>query len=88
MRDDFQNEVRFLGIESSPEFVRGPEDNGYLESFFKTIKEQLLWVRHFRSTPEPLQVPQDFRTPYDRLSVSVFSLQWQARQHLAIESSA
>src|SRR3954452_10856143 len=26
--DDFQNEIRFLGIEPSPAFVRQPEGNG------------------------------------------------------------
>ena len=49
MSDDFQNEIRFLGIGSSPAFVREPEGNGCIERFFKTLKEQLLWVRHFRS---------------------------------------
>ena len=53
MSDDFQNEIRFLGIVSSPAFVREPEGNGCIERFFKTLKEQLLWVRHFRSIPEP-----------------------------------
>ena len=45
MSDDFQNEIRFLRIESSPAFVREPEGNGCIERFFKTLKEQLLWVR-------------------------------------------
>ena len=45
MSDDFQNEIRFLGIVSSPAFVREPEGNGCIERFFKTLKEQLLWVR-------------------------------------------
>ena len=48
MSDDFQNEIRFLGIESSPAFVREPEGNGCIERFFKTLKEQLLWVRRSR----------------------------------------
>lgn len=33
MSDDFQNEIRFLGIESSPTFVRQPEGNAACESF-------------------------------------------------------
>ena len=45
---DFQAEVRFLGITSSPAFVRQPEGNGCIERFFRTLKEQLLWVRHFQ----------------------------------------
>ena len=42
MSDDFQNEIRFLGIEASPAFVRQPEGNGCIERFFRTLKEQLL----------------------------------------------
>jgi len=55
MSDDFQKELRFLGMESSPAFVRQPEGNGCIERFFRTLKEQLLWVRHFRDLEE-LQV--------------------------------
>ena len=46
MSDDFHAELRFLGIVSSPAFVRQPEGNGCIERFFRTLKEQLLWVRH------------------------------------------
>jgi transposase InsO family protein len=47
MADDFQDEIEFLGIESSPAFVRQPEGNGVAERLIKTLKEQLLWVRDF-----------------------------------------
>lgn len=43
----YQSELAFLGIESSPSFVRSPEGNGCIERFFRTLKEQLLWVRSF-----------------------------------------
>jgi len=49
---DFQAEVRFLGIESSPAFVREPEGNGCAERFIRTLKENLLWVRHFATVEE------------------------------------
>jgi putative transposase len=52
--DAFQNELRFLGAESSPSFVRSPEGNGCAERFIRTLKEQLLWVRTF-STVEKLR---------------------------------
>jgi len=55
MSDDFQAELRFLGITSSPAFVRQPEGNGCIERFFRTLKEQLLWVQHFHDV-EALQV--------------------------------
>jgi transposase InsO family protein len=43
--DDFQREVAFLGIESSPVLVREPE--GCVERFIRTLKGNLLWVRRF-----------------------------------------
>lgn len=52
MNDDFQAELRFLGIESSPAFARAPEGNGCAEWFIRTLKEQLLWVRVFRTVED------------------------------------
>ena len=51
----FQTEIRFLGIESSPAFVREPEGNGCAERFIRTLKENLLWVRPF-ATVEGLRL--------------------------------
>ena len=48
MSDHFQKEIKFLGIESSPAFVRAPEGNGCAERFIRTLKENLLWVPHLR----------------------------------------
>jgi putative transposase len=45
MSDAFQKELAFLGIDSSPAFVRSPEGNGCAERFIRTLKENLLWVR-------------------------------------------
>ena len=49
---DFQAEIRFLGIEGSPAFVREPEGNGCAERFIRTLKENLLWVRRFDTIEE------------------------------------
>jgi hypothetical protein len=38
--DYFQEELRFLGIESSPAFVREPEGKGVAERFIRTLKQQ------------------------------------------------
>ena len=35
----FQDELAFLGIRSSPSFVRSPEGNGVAERFIRTLKE-------------------------------------------------
>ena len=44
---DFQREIRFLGIESSPSFVRQPQGNGVAERLIRAVKEQILWIRNF-----------------------------------------
>jgi transposase InsO family protein len=65
MSDDFQNEVNFLGIEPSPAFVRQPEGNGCIERFFRTLKEQVLWVRRFRDLEELRTALIEFRDRYN-----------------------
>jgi transposase InsO family protein len=47
--DAFQDELKFLGMESSPSFVHAPEGNGCIERFFRTLKEQLLWLKAFKN---------------------------------------
>lgn len=44
-----------MGITGSPAFVRQPEGNGVAERAIRTLKEQLLWVRHF-ATIEDLRL--------------------------------
>ncbi len=63
---DFQAEVTFLGMTSSPAFVRQPEGNGCIERFFRTLNEQLLWVRHFSTIEEPRQPLITFKETYNR----------------------
>ena len=60
-----QKELAFLGIESSPAFVRAPEGNGCAERFIRTLKENLLWVRTFDSVEELRQALLAFREPYN-----------------------
>ena len=55
MSGDFQDEIKCLGIEASPSFVREPEGNGVAERFIRTLKENLLWVSTF-NTIEDLRV--------------------------------
>ena len=66
MSDDFQAELRFLGIVSSPAFVRQPEGNGCIERFFRTLKEQLLWVRHFTDVADLQQALRTFKETYNQ----------------------
>ena len=55
MSQVFQEERRFLGITSSPAFVREPEGNGCAERFIRTLKEKLLWLTTF-DTVEDLRL--------------------------------
>src|SRR3954454_20199733 len=65
MSDHFQKELAFLGIDSSPAFVRSPEGNGCAERFIRTLKENLLWVRTFKTIEELRQALLAFRETYN-----------------------
>jgi len=64
--DDYQLELAFLGIESSPAFVREPEGNGCVERFIRTLKENLLWVRRFDTIEELRLALHRFKETYNR----------------------
>ena len=65
MSDAFQGELAFLGIESSPAFVRAPEGNGCAERFIRTLKETLLWVRFFATVEELRRALLEFQEMYN-----------------------
>jgi len=62
----FQAELRFLGMDSSPSFVRAPEGNGCIERFWRTLKEQCLWIQSFAHLDDLNQALQDFRDHYNQ----------------------
>jgi transposase InsO family protein len=63
--DDYQRELAFLGIVSSPAFVREPEGNGCVERFIRTLKENLLWVRRFDTIEELRLALHAFKQTYN-----------------------
>jgi transposase InsO family protein len=65
MSDTFQKELKFLGIESSPAFVRAPEGNGCAERFIRTLKENLLWIRTFDTIEDLRYALLSFRETYN-----------------------
>ncbi len=73
MADDFQDELKFLGIESSPSFIRQPQGNGCAERFIGLLKENLLWVRTFSTIEELRQVLIEFKQQYNE--------QWILQRH-------
>jgi putative transposase len=64
--DDYQRELAFLGIASSPAFVREPEGNGGVERFIRTLKANLLWVRRFATIEELRLALHAFKDTYNR----------------------
>jgi len=66
MSDHFQTDLRFLGIASSPAFVREPEGNGCAERFIRTLKEQLLWIERFETVEALRLALLAFKDRYNR----------------------
>ena len=73
MSDPFQKELEFLGIESSPAFVRAPEGNGCAERFIRTLKENLLWVQTF----DTIEELRGRRSPFAR----AYNITWLIQRH-------
>ena len=70
---DFQDELRFLGIKSSPSYVAEPECNGVAERFVRTLKEQILWVEVFDTIEELRQALIAFMHRYNQ--------EWLVQKH-------
>jgi len=68
----FQAEIRFLGIASSPAFVREPEGNGCAERFIRVLKGlephsgSRLWIRRFDTVEELRLALLAFKQTYNR----------------------
>lgn len=73
MSDEFQAELRFLGITSSPAFVRAPEGNGVAARFMRTLTEQLVGVRTFQIVEDLRQALHDWLRLYNE--------QWLVERH-------
>src|SRR5207248_2627574 len=73
MSGDFQRELVFLGMTSSPSFVWEPEGNGIAERFIRTLKENLLWVRSFATVAELVEALREFKRQYNE--------QWLIARH-------
>jgi len=91
MSDDYQAEIAFLGMESSPSFVRQPECNGCVERFIRTLKEQLLWARTFQNVEELRRALAEFRDRYNHRWIVQrlgYLTPAQARQQLLVLGAA
>ena len=61
----FRNELDFLGLGNSPGFVHEPETNGIIERFFRTLKEECLWLHDFESAEQARQVVGQWLETYN-----------------------
>jgi putative transposase len=64
--DDFQNELKFLGLAYSPAFVRSPECNGIIERFHRTLQEQVFDLHCFETIEEARAAIAKFIDDYNR----------------------
>lgn len=65
MSNTYQEELRFLGIRSTPAFVREPQGNGIAERFVRTLKENLLWIKTFNTIDELQVALTKFKEDYN-----------------------
>lgn len=61
----FQEELQFLGIKSSPSYVREPQGNGIAERFVRVLKENLLWLQQFDTVDDLNKALQQFMQDYN-----------------------
>ena len=64
MSQVFQEELRVLGIPSSPAFIREPEGNGGAARFIRTLKEHLVWLKTFDTVEELRLALHEFQRQY------------------------
>lgn len=66
LSEHFQNQVKFWGIAPSFAFLEQPQTNGVAERFFRTLKEQVIYGRTFRTIAQVRQAVGEFVARYNR----------------------
>jgi putative transposase len=66
LSEHFQNQIKFWGIAPSFAFVAEPQTNGVTERFNRTIKEQVIYGRHYRTIEEVRTAVADFMDRYNQ----------------------
>jgi putative transposase len=65
MADHFQKQIRFWGVSPSYAFVGEPETNGCIERLFRTLKEQAIHGRIFRTIDDARDAVRAFVARYN-----------------------
>ncbi len=63
--NDFQKEIKFLGINYSPAFVRSPECNGIIERFHRILNEQIFYQVQFENLEQANEKLSKFIVDYN-----------------------
>jgi putative transposase len=61
----FSQQIRHWGMALSDAFPHQPEGNGVMEWFFRTLKEQAIWSRTFRTAVDVRTAVSDFIACYN-----------------------
>ena len=61
----FQAEIQWLGIRSTPAYVGEPECNGVAERFIRTLKEECIYLHNFETLEEAKVVIGTFVERYN-----------------------
>ena len=91
LSDNFQNQVKFWGIAPSFAFLEQPQTNGVAERFFRTLKEQVIYGRIFRTVEEVRQAVGEFVERYNlcwRIEKNGFLSPLQMRDAWALKAVA
>lgn len=67
LSEHFQNQLKFWGIAPSFSFVAEPQTNGVAERFYRTLKEQVIYGRNYRTVEEVRMAVADFMDRYNQL---------------------
>ena len=66
LSDHFQNQLKYWGIHPSFAFIEQPQTNGVAERFNRTLKEQVIHGRIFRTVEELRTAVRRFVELYNR----------------------
>jgi putative transposase len=91
LSDYFQNQLKYWGIAPSLAFLEQPQTNGVAERFFRTIKEQAIYGRVFRTIAEVRQAVKEFVELYNQqwlVEKNGFLSPTQMREAFALKAAA
>lgn len=71
--EHFRNQVRFWGVEASYAFIEQPQTNGVAERFFRTLKEQIVYGRVYRTVAELRAAVEAF--------IDLYNEQWRPEKN-------